>query len=560
MDSTCISCTFTLIKNIMKPQLIKILSLFVMFSVSCICMSQEAAFHFVGDSDFPPNEFINDIGEPDGFNVELLQAIDKVLREDIEISLLPWSEARSMFETGLVDGVTGFIYSESRSENTLFSLPHNYIHYVVFAKRTHRISGINDLNDAVLIVQKGDIMHDYVLENSLGDSIVLKTSPEEVVLALADNEGDFALMPRIVGFYYLARHNISNIYDCQVDLMERKYCYAVHSDNPELIHSINEALIVLKQTGEYEKIYEKWFGVYQGRKIQALIINNLWLIVGVLIFVILFSFIGMTLMRRRIRMKTRDLKLALKKQHQTELTLIEALNRAEESDRLKSAFLANMSHEIRTPLNGIIGFSSLLSKAEDGNREKYSGIIKKCSRQLLTVINDVIDVSKIEANQLKISDLATNINATLEALLAEFTQSMPEGAANPKLQLLKALPDEESLCMVDESRLRQIIGNLLSNAITFTAEGSISFGYEVKDHGMLEFFVVDTGVGIDDKYKTIVFDRFRQSDMYQSGGNGLGLFIVKNLVMLMGGEISLKDTPGGGASFYFSIPFVKPEE
>jgi signal transduction histidine kinase len=236
--------------------------------------------------------------------------------------------------------------------------------------------------------------------------------------------------------------------------------------------------------------------------------------------------------------------------------------KAIESDRLKSAFLANMSHEIRTPMNGILGFANLLNdnKLTEEERSNYLEIINNCGNQLLVILNDLIDIAKIEANQLKIYQHEVDIPALLHELHTLFSKKI-----NGELVFAcDALSGQKSLpVFTDAVRLKQVLSNLISNAIKFTHKGSIHFGYVLKDKD-LEFYVKDTGIGISRDQKELVFQRFMQADVSPTrrfGGTGLGLSISKALVELLGGEIWFESTLDAGSCFYFTIPLkpVKPE-
>ncbi len=242
----------------------------------------------------------------------------------------------------------------------------------------------------------------------------------------------------------------------------------------------------------------------------------------------------------------------------TERELIRAKERAEESDRLKSAFLANMSHEIRTPMNGILGFSNLLinQKTEDEDRRQYVKIIQDNCNQLLGIINDLVDISKIEANQVNIIEKKTNLNHLLDDLFLLFNGDVR--AKGLKLILFKERKDDKATVVVDDSKLKQLISNLLSNAIKFTAEGFIEFGYMQKEN-LVEFFVKDSGIGISKDQQTIIFNRFVQADLNVSrkyGGTGLGLSISKGYAELLGGEISIISEDGRGSRFSVMIPLT----
>jgi PAS domain S-box-containing protein len=251
---------------------------------------------------------------------------------------------------------------------------------------------------------------------------------------------------------------------------------------------------------------------------------------------------------------------------QVEHELIQAKERAEESDRLKSAFLANMSHEIRTPMNAIIGFSDLLADPSLDTPEisLYTGVIKERCNNLLQIVNDILDISRIEANQIELKENTFSLNALIEELYIEYAQKLiNENKFQIVLNISKGLNDDQSIIQADNIRLKQILCNLLDNAIKFTKTGEIEFGYQSIDGNQLEFFVRDTGIGIHPDKHHIIFERFRQIDESldrEYGGNGLGLAICKAFVELMGGKIWLNSELDKGTTFYFTIAAGKTPE
>ncbi len=246
-----------------------------------------------------------------------------------------------------------------------------------------------------------------------------------------------------------------------------------------------------------------------------------------------------------------------------ELELIKAKERAEESDRLKSAFLANMSHEIRTPMNGILGFAELLKEPNLSGEEQqaFIDIIEKSGDRMLNIINDIINISKIESEQVEISVSNTNINKQVEDILKFFK---PEAEKKGLHIYCKALlPESEAIINTDEAKVYTVLTNLVKNAIKFTSFGSVEYGYEKKGD-FFEFFVTDTGIGVREERKGIIFERFRQdSDSLNRNyeGAGLGLAISKAYVEVLGGKIWIESKKSKGSTFRFTIPcFVGHEE
>jgi len=239
--------------------------------------------------------------------------------------------------------------------------------------------------------------------------------------------------------------------------------------------------------------------------------------------------------------------------------LIIAKEKAEESDRLKSAFLANMSHEVRTPMNGIMGFTELLKEPKLTGKEKdeYIKIIQKSGQRMLNTINDLIEISKIESGSLEVKLSTVKINEQLEYIYQFFK---PETKAKGLVfSCYTALSDEEAVVDTDQEKLNGVLMNLIKNAIKYTSSGEIEFGYRLAGKN-LEFFVNDTGIGIEKQHRKMVFERFSQADISLSKpyeGAGLGLSIAKAYTEIMGGEIGFNSDPGKGSQFFFTIPFVQ---
>ncbi|MFC2087796.1 sensor histidine kinase, partial [Bacteroidota bacterium] len=243
--------------------------------------------------------------------------------------------------------------------------------------------------------------------------------------------------------------------------------------------------------------------------------------------------------------------------------LIRQYEKAKESDRLKTTFLANLSHEIRTPLNAVVGFSSILEN-EKGNkidRKQYYKIIKDNSFSLLHLIDDIMDLSKIEANQLRVTKTPVNINLFLRENFMVH-QHLLQDAGKKHLGFELDIPEEEPEIYTDITRLEQIINNLVNNAIKFTREGGIKIGYKKEDNHLL-IFVSDTGLGIEKENQELIFKRFVKMEYESLGvrysGAGIGLSLVRDLVRLLGGEIWVESEPGEGSVFYFTLPVNKTQ-
>ena len=254
-------------------------------------------------------------------------------------------------------------------------------------------------------------------------------------------------------------------------------------------------------------------------------------------------------LERTIEKRTKELQISKEK--------------AEESDRLKSAFLANMSHEIRTPMNGILGFTNLLQKPNltGVKQREYIEIIKKSGDRMLNTVNNIIDISKIESGQMKVSFSSVNIGDNLNHLYSFFKPEVHKKG----MQLISnnVFIEEEILIQTDEEKLNSILTNLVKNAIKYSIKGQIEFGFELKkdnEKTWLEFYVKDSGIGIPKERQHAIFERFIQADIedkHARQGSGLGLTISKAYVEVLGGKIWVDSKVEKGSTFYFTIPYIE---
>ena len=237
---------------------------------------------------------------------------------------------------------------------------------------------------------------------------------------------------------------------------------------------------------------------------------------------------------------------------QVELELIQAKEKAEESDRLKSAFLANMSHEIRTPLNAVVGFSSLLAETDEAElRHVYMSLVQENNELLLNLISDILDISKIEAGMIDLVMGRVDVPQLCREVIATFSHKKRDTAVELRF-------DENSPQIVidaDKNRIVQVLSNFLTNALKFTTKGSITLSYLLEDESQVRFCVTDTGKGIPDEQKHEIFNRFVKLDSFVQGA-GLGLSICQSLVRRMGGKIGVESREGEGSCFWFTHPYV----
>lgn len=343
------------------------------------------------------------------------------------------------------------------------------------------------------------------------------------------------------GRFLLANKATARTYGLTVEELEGKSQLEVHKDKEEAKVFLKEDRYVIDKN-ETKFIPERNFTFYDG---EVRIMQTIKMP---------FTFPG------RSQGAVIGVSIDITNLKRVEIDLQAAKEKAEESDRLKTAFLANMSHEIRTPMNAIVGFSELLNDPElvAEYRKEYVALINDNSKILLNLIEDIIDVAKIEAGQIRIVKSSCLVNRLLEELKDLYAGEIERNKQSKiKVRIFRGNDNDNFAILSDPFRVRQILNNLLSNAVKFTSSGFIEFGYTIGKDSTIHFFVRDTGIGFSKEKTGIIFERFRQaeeSSTREYGGTGLGLTITKKLVELLGGSIWVESEPGKGSVFHFSLP------
>ncbi len=341
--------------------------------------------------------------------------------------------------------------------------------------------------------------------------------------------------------------------DGQVQRINAAFTKLFGYENSEIINKELDDFIVPEELKEQALNYTKKFKGGFINQIEAIRINKNKRKVHV-------SIIGTSISVNKQLLGYYVIYRNISEQKEFEQQLYDSKTKAEESDRLKSSFLTNLSHEIRTPLNAIMGFSTLLNTKDVSkeDQKEYLRILANSGKLLLEIIDNIIDISKVESSTLTVSKSNSNLNMLLDELLIDFL----EYKNNMKLDkiditLQKEIDDKELYILTDLKRLKQVYSNLLDNALKFTEKGKVEFGYYIKGQEII-CFVKDTGIGIKEGEIHFIFDRFRQVDESTTrkyGGTGIGLALCKSLIELLGGKLWVESKKGKGAKFYFTIPY-----
>lgn len=264
-----------------------------------------------GDHYYPPYEFINKKGEPDGFNIEIVKAVSQAMGLSIDIKLGVWLDVREKLNNEEIDMLAGMFYTPERDKLYDFSIPHFIASYAVFVRKDSKIKNFEDVHGTEIILHEGDMAHDHVLNYRITDKIITKTNMDEVLKALAAGEGDCAIVTRLQGLIILKDNNINSIKTVGAPILQRKYCIVVKKGNSELLAQINEGLSIIKLDGTYDKIHSKWFDIYEDKLVlfREVLIILLFIITPLIVIIFTFILWNLTL-KRNVHKKTEELKKA----------------------------------------------------------------------------------------------------------------------------------------------------------------------------------------------------------------------------------------------------------
>jgi signal transduction histidine kinase/ABC-type amino acid transport substrate-binding protein/ActR/RegA family two-component response regulator len=514
---------------------------------------QSDAIMASGGEGYSPYHFV-DKGQSVGFDVDLLRAVAAATGMQVEVDLKPWQEARSGLDDGTIQVHVGMTISNQRRSQFLFTTPHLSQQYRIFIREDDsRIRNQEDLAGKRLVVQRGGVMANYVLDKGYTVSPIEVDSAVEALQMVAEGKGDATLMSELRGLYVAQEADLDNLVRVGDPVYQTSYSFAVNKSRPDLVPRLNQGLAIVKASGEYNELYDKWFGVLDDRRVGLADVLHyaLWVILPLAGLAILTGLWTWSL-RRQVARQT----VALEK----------ALDAAEAASRAKSRFLATMSHEVRTPLNGVLGMAQVLAISElDEDQRDQLTTITQSGEALEAILSGILEFSRLEQGE---RELETTPFCPGE-MLTQAAELVRLAAIDKGLDLrLEGLNDLPGLVEGDAGGLRQVVLNLLSNGVKFTEEGWVGLFVGIKDReedrGVLTLRVEDTGIGFRSEDQDYIFEAFTQSDSSDTrrfGGMGLGLAISRSLVELMGGTLHLNPRAGGGSVFHFQIPVtVLPEE
>ncbi len=532
-------------------------------------LSQDSRIIVGGDHYYPPYEFLNEKGEPAGYNVELTRAIAEVMGMNVEVRLGPWDDMRNALEKGDIDALQGMTFSDERNKYLDFAPPHTIVHQSVFARRdTPAVKSLEELRGKEVIVQKDGIMHDYLVENDVGAALILTDTHAAALRLLASGRHDYAMVANLPGLYLGRELGLSNIVPVAEPLAAKRYGYAVREGNTELLAQFSEGLAILKNTGRHQQIYDKWLGALEPRGISwRKVIRYGAAVIVPLLLVLGGTVVWSRTLQKKVAQRTEELQL---RQQQ----LIQA-------DKMASLgiLVSGVAHEINNPTGLILLNVPVLEKAyklaetnlearyrEEGDFMlgglRYSALREEVpymfsemldgARRIKRIVEDLKDFARQDNSDLNDS---VDLNAVVQTALRLVDNSIRKATDHFTVEYAEQLPAVRG----NVQRIEQVVVNLVLNACQAlpNRDQKISLATRYDDSkGVIALVVRDEGKGISDEHLSRVTDPFFTTRR-DSGGTGLGLSVSAGIVKDHQGRLEFSSAPGQGTTVTLLLPVLK---
>jgi len=536
-------------------------SIVLLLIITLITDKLHAQHEIMFSNNYPPYNYLNEDDELVGFNVDILNAIKDIYKVDIIISSGEWNIINNALNNNEIDAIGGVHFPGSFDSNFIYTRAAiNTSHCFLYNSKYHNkfsLEYLRSSKEPLIVMWENDVLIHYIQSINPSAKFLFITDYTDFINTIDREDVTAIFGQRICAKYYAKKLNKYYVKSLDHRILERSMGFKVLKDSEELATILNNGLEVLLANGEYQKIYDNSLAEFDKNSNDwSIYFKYIVLISGIILVIISLLVVVNRILQNRVRSKTKDLRAQLALNSQIMEELEEQKNKAEESDKIKTAFLANMSHEIRTPMNGILGFADLLKNTDYSSEKhtKFISIIQQSGHRMLDTINNIIEVSKLESGIEKPIIKEVTIKEILNELYNFFH---PEAALKGLSFVFK---EKDSTIFkpfyTDEYKLNSILTNLIKNALKFTKKGGIEVSYALHNN-YVEFWIKDTGIGISQDKQTSIFEEFVQADFsHTSGfeGSGLGLSISKGYVHLLKGEITLESEPNKGSTFYVRIP------
>jgi len=565
-----------------------LLLLFVLYPGWCACavdlpaVADTPVIIVGGDRDYPPYEFIDKEGKPAGYNVDLTRAIAEVMGMKVEIRLGPWGDMRKALANGSVDILQGMAFSEERTREVDFSPPHAMVYQSIWTRTGAGIRSLKDLKGKEVLVMRQSIMHDYLLRNDLGAAYVLSDSLADALSQLASGRHDAALVAKLPGQYLVKEAGLGNIVPIATPIVAQKYGYAVRKGNTELLARFSEGLAILKRSGQYQAIHNKWLGVLEPQPIAWERIARYVAMVAVpLVLLLSGTVLWSRSLQQRVALRTAELAQEVSEKNRALDELRLHQDRLVQADKMASLgiLVSGVAHEINNP-NGLImlnlpHFMEAFSEAAPileahyaahgdfrlGNlrysrlREELPSMLTEtidASRRIQRIVDDLKDFARRDDTTM---NSEFDLNGVLQAALRLVNTTIRSYTDRLTVRCAERLP----LVRGNAHRIEQVVVNLLLNAAQ---------ALESPDAGVLVttscdplgtevcLTVEDEGRGIAPQHLPHLTDPFFTTKR-EDGGTGLGLWVSAGIVADHSGRLEFTPLPERGTRVVLTLPAAR---
>ncbi|SDZ92650.1 amino acid-binding domain sensor histidine kinase [Desulfuromusa kysingii] len=539
-----------------------------------------------GDYNYPPYEYLDQDGLPTGYNVELTQAVARVMGMEINIQLASWSEMRQALEKGDVDLLMGMAHTEDRLGEVEFSIPHAKVHQSIWIRDDNTtIRSVKDMVGKEVIVMKGSVMHDYMLEHEITSDLYMVQTLADALRLLASGHHDCALVAKLPGEYLLSDPALNNIHPIARPLVAQDYGFAVKRGNLELLGRFNEGLSLLKKSGEYRQIRERWLGVLQPEPISwKNVIRYGTLIIGPLVLVLVAFALWSWTLRRQVFLRTEELEREIAERMRSAEELQIRQKQLLHADKMTSLgiLVAGVAHEINNP-NGLIQLSlPQLTKAhksiepilddyyqQHGDfklgwfdysrmRQEIPKMLEEMlesSNRIKRIVEDLKDFAR--RNDSGLDDMA-DLNKVVRSALRLVDNAIRKATRHFQVDYCAALP-----CFRGNGhRIEQVVVNLVLNAcqaLTSVDQAIRLRTYEHQEDNMVVLEVRDQGCGLDEDNLRRITDPFFTTKR-KTGGTGLGLSVSEGIVKDHHGRLEFSSQPQQGMVVRLFLPIYEERQ
>lgn len=533
-----------------------------------------------GDRGYPPYEFIDDAGQPSGFNVELTQAIARVMGMEVEIRLGAWSEMRQALRAGEIDIVQGMVSSKARAAEVDFALPHAVVHQSIWNRRKDQpITSIEQMRDKEVIVMRGSIMHDFMQQQEVGARLITVDSLAEALRLLASGRHDCALVAKLPGQYLIGKLGLGNIEPVARPLLAHDYGYAVRKGNRELLARFNDGLSILKESGEYQELYRKWLGVLEPPLLPwSSIIRYGILVMAPLLLVLGGTVIWNRTLKKEVALRTAALQKEVAERQRAMDELKVQQRQLIQADKMTSLgiLVSGVAHEVNNPTGLILLNLPHLQKSWDDAEPvleehyrrngdfrlgwlQYSRMrneipqmfaeMHEGARRIKRIVEDLKDFARRDDADLSAS---VDLNEVVAAALRLVDNSIRKATSRFAVDYGAAMPCFRG----NHQRIEQVVVNLVLNAcqaLPDSESGIFLRSWYDAERRLVMLEVRDEGVGIAPEQLPHLTDPFFTTKR-ETGGTGLGLSVSAGIVKEHGGTLAFSSAVGAGMTVTLSLP------